>query len=272
MRLFQSGMEALLMIKAFEQVVHETIEGLRCSADEKHEIELELKDHLYSAYEFYVASGVKEEEAIQLALVDFGFADDIRGQYQKVVRPLYGWLEKTAWIGFVMYCLTVLWEIVISRLFVRIFEYVQADGPHQLHYVYSSPWTWETKQFFDFSQWQSNVNFHPFEMILFYAAGNQVNSDIAFNNLAGNLMLLMPLGLLLPFLFYKCKSFVTVTAIAFCVSFLIELVQFSLQIGMADIDDVLLNTFGAMVGYWFALGIFTVLSWHERGQSFKELK
>lgn len=260
------------MIKAFEEVIRQTTDVLKCSANEKYEIELELQDHLYSAYEFYVANGVVEREAVERVLNDFGHMETVSQQFQQVVNPLYGWLKKLAWVGFIVYSFSVLWKVIILRLIIRITEYIQADGPQHLNFVYSSPYNWETKQFFDFSQWQSNVNVRPFEMIVFYAKAEYVNPDIAMNNLLGNIILLLPLGVLLPFLFYKCKSLLTVITIAFCTSISVELLQFGLQIGMADIDDVLLNTFGAAIGYFIARGMFLILSWQLRWKSFSQLK
>ena len=260
------------MINVFEEVIQKTTVNLQCSDEEKREIELELQDHLYSAYEYYVAEGIPENDAIKRVLSDFGHTETISQQYQQVVTPLYGWIKKMAWVGFILYSFLVLWKVIFSRLFIRVVEYIRADGPQLLQYVYSNPSTWETKQFFDFSMWESNVNWKPFEMIVFYAKAERVNPDIAVNNLLGNVILLLPLGLLLPFLFLKCKSLLTVIAIAFCTSCVVELLQFCLQIGMADIDDVLLNTIGAGVGYFIARGIFYMLSWRIKWKQFSQLK
>jgi VanZ family protein len=260
------------MIKEFEEVIRQTTDVLKCSSEEKCEIELELQDHLYSAYEYYVASGVDKHEAVERVLTDFGHTETISLQFQQVVSPLYGWLKKLSWVGFFMYSFVVLWKVIIERVIVRVSEYLRADGPQHLAYVYSNAGSLEGKQFFDFSLWQSNVNFKPFEMIVFYAKGDRVNPDIALNNLLGNILLLLPLGVLLPFLFYKCKSLLTVIAIAFCTSLLVEMLQFCLQIGMADIDDVLLNTIGAGVGYFIARGIFYMLSWRIKWKQFSQLK
>ncbi len=260
------------MINVFEEVIQKTTVHLQCSAEEKHEIKLELQDHLYSAYEYYVAEGIGEREAIERVLRDFGHTEIISQQYQEVVTPLYGWLKKMTWLGLILYSFVVLWKVVFSRLIIRVVEYIRADGPQHLQFVYSNPSTWDTKQFFDFSMWESNVNWKPFEMIVFYANGDRVNPDIAISNLLGNVILLVPLGLLLPFLFLKCKNLLTIIAIAFCTSCTVELLQFCLQIGMADIDDVLLNTLGAGVGYFIARGIFHMLSWRIKWNQFSQLK
>lgn len=272
MPLFQNGIDQVLpMIKQFEEIIDQTTSELTCNAEEKKEICLELADHLYSAYEFHMANGANKDEAIKQVVQDFGQTEEVVQQFQQVVNPLYGWMKKIAWVAFFAYSCAVLWKVIVGRLIIRIVEYVRADGSYYMQYVYSDAVNWTSKQFFDFTMWQSNVNFMPFEMIKFYATNN-VNLDITIHNLFGNIILLLPLGLLLPFLFYKCKNLLSVTTIAFCTSLTIECIQFGLQIGMADIDDILLNTFGAMIGYMIAIGIFEVLSWRLRSKSFSHLE
>lgn len=72
-------------------------------------------------------------------------------------------------------------------------------------------------------------------------------------NTLGNVALFLPLGILLPLTFDRFDSLKRVLAIAFCVSLSIETIQFfSRFIGSAravDIDDVLLNTLGACLGF-----------------------
>lgn len=75
----------------------------------------------------------------------------------------------------------------------------------------------------------------------------------ALENIIGNLILLIPLGILLPCLFRSCRNFQSVLAICIFCSFSIELIQFVLrQFGTfrtVDIDDLILNTMGGMFGW-----------------------
>lgn len=72
-------------------------------------------------------------------------------------------------------------------------------------------------------------------------------------NTLGNIVLFLPLGILLPLTFARFRSLKRVMAIAFCLSLSIETIQFfSRFIGSpraVDIDDVLLNTLGACLGF-----------------------
>jgi glycopeptide antibiotics resistance protein len=80
---------------------------------------------------------------------------------------------------------------------------------------------------------------------------NQLGIKMFWQNFIGNILLFIPLGSFLLLLYRKRLR--TVIAMAFIASSFIELTQlfFSLfgYYRFIDIDDVLLNTFGACVGY-----------------------
>ncbi|MFF8805678.1 VanZ family protein [Streptomyces omiyaensis] len=68
--------------------------------------------------------------------------------------------------------------------------------------------------------------------------------------LGGNILLGVPFGILLPLLSRKARGFVRVALITGGTMLLVELVQGALVTGRAfDVDDVLLNTTGALLGY-----------------------
>ena len=73
-------------------------------------------------------------------------------------------------------------------------------------------------------------------------------------NIVGNFILLLPLGVILPILWDEFKSFKKTALFAFGVTLTIEITQLlSSYIGnngrAFDIDDILLNSLGAMVGF-----------------------
>ncbi|MDJ0382072.1 VanZ family protein [Streptomyces sp. G-G2] len=68
--------------------------------------------------------------------------------------------------------------------------------------------------------------------------------------LGGNLLLGVPFGVLLPVLVPQARGLARVVACTALVMVLVELVQGALVTGRAfDIDDVILNTSGALLGY-----------------------
>ncbi|MBH0246685.1 VanZ family protein [Streptomyces cavourensis] len=70
----------------------------------------------------------------------------------------------------------------------------------------------------------------------------------------GNVLLGVPFGLLLPFLVPRRLRMITMTLLTAALMVLVELIQGALVTGRAfDIDDVILNTAGALLGY-FLLG------------------
>ncbi|GKX67013.1 VanZ family protein [Inconstantimicrobium mannanitabidum] len=73
-------------------------------------------------------------------------------------------------------------------------------------------------------------------------------------NIVGNLVLLMPLSILVPMLFKKFRSMKKTIILCFLVSVSIEFLQFlSMFCGnrrSVDIDDVILNTLGAVLGFF----------------------
>lgn len=108
-------------------------------------------------------------------------------------------------------------------------------------------------------------NFVPFKTILPYLLGFK-GWIIAGINLVGNIALLVPLGFLAPFVY---RNLTTKAALALGVAsgLCIEVMQTVLRVGIFDIDDVILNALGVMLGYW----AFGVLTQWIRARSYKKI-
>jgi glycopeptide antibiotics resistance protein len=91
-------------------------------------------------------------------------------------------------------------------------------------------------------------NYSPFKTILPYLLGDN-GFLIGALNIGGNIAFLIPIGFLLPFAFagIDWKKSLAVAVIS---GMSIELTQVFLNIGIFDIDDVILNGLGVMVGFW----------------------
>jgi glycopeptide antibiotics resistance protein len=78
-------------------------------------------------------------------------------------------------------------------------------------------------------------------------------SVLCHQNIIGNIVLFVPLGILLPFALKRFPSLKRLCVFAFCFSLSIEVIQFfSRFLGnfrVVDIDDILLNTLGACMGF-----------------------
>jgi glycopeptide antibiotics resistance protein len=68
-----------------------------------------------------------------------------------------------------------------------------------------------------------------------------------YKDLIGNILLFVPFPFLLCYVL-AIKSFRKLLLITVTTSFAVEMIQFVFNIGVADIDDLLLNTTGAAIG------------------------
>ena len=64
-----------------------------------------------------------------------------------------------------------------------------------------------------------------------------------------NLLMLVPLGYLVPICFQKIDYWIKMMFIGFMVSLLIETAQLIFHRGWFDVDDLFLNTLGALIGW-----------------------
>jgi hypothetical protein len=95
---------------------------------------------------------------------------------------------------------------------------------------------------------QATGNTHPGHTLRFYLDRPSVKE--ALIQIGGNLVLLAPLGILLPVVFARLRSAVLITCCAALISLMIETAQGVLIAGRAfDADDVILNTAGVLLTY-----------------------
>lgn len=59
----------------------------------------------------------------------------------------------------------------------------------------------------------------------------------------------MPLGFFLPLLFTKFMTFWRTTLVVMGSTLSVELLQYGLKVGSLDVDDIILNTVGGIIGY-----------------------
>ena len=91
------------------------------------------------------------------------------------------------------------------------------------------------------------ANFTPFKTIRMYIDyAYMLNS---FENLVGNILVFVPFGFLLPYVWKKAGSFwvMLLNAVIFVLG--IEVFQLFSAFGAFDVDDIILNCLGAVWGY-----------------------
>ncbi|MCM1052609.1 MAG: VanZ family protein [Ruminococcus sp.] len=97
---------------------------------------------------------------------------------------------------------------------------------------------------------KETVNLIPFNTVMHFIKGflnDTLDLSIVFYNLIGNIICLMPLGLFLPRIFKKFKKFRNYALAVFLASLFIETSQLLTVSGYFDIDDIILNTLGALI-------------------------
>jgi glycopeptide antibiotics resistance protein len=97
-----------------------------------------------------------------------------------------------------------------------------------------------------------NANIIPFKTIWLFVThynSNYFNFYIVFYNILLNIAAFMPLGLFLPLIFRKMRNFPTFLIAAMLGFLMIEFLQLFLHLGQFDIDDVILNTIGGIIGF-----------------------
>ncbi|GGX87724.1 VanZ family protein [Streptomyces minutiscleroticus] len=113
----------------------------------------------------------------------------------------------------------------------------------------------------------THSNLRPGDSLQAYL--NQPELRDAVKQVGGNLLLGVPFGVLLPVLVPKVGGLLRVVFLTAVVMLLVELVQGALITGRAfDIDDVILNTTGALIGY-LLLGRRLNHAVHRRGRARK---
>ena len=72
---------------------------------------------------------------------------------------------------------------------------------------------------------------------------------VEITNLFGNVIGFIPYGFILPVIAHKCRNGLFIVASGFSLSLLVETVQLIAKVGCFDVDDLILNTLGAAIGY-----------------------
>ncbi|MFC6648723.1 VanZ family protein [Paenibacillus rhizoplanae] len=119
-----------------------------------------------------------------------------------------------------------------------------------------------------FSAWGADA-FHPKEhhlnVIPFIALGDSegMSEDKMIVQAVANIIMFIPYGFFLPMVFTRLRSFSRTAFAVFATSFSIEFIQYFLG-ATADIDDIILNFVGGILGYTLYATVFRYLLHHRR--------
>lgn len=142
--------------------------------------------------------------------------------YLKVRR--WNW-KREAQLILVYVCL-----IVVARF--TFFPFSKVNGQIQ-------PLIFDSSAMFPF-----RINFIPFVHLLDYP-----DSFSVLLNIIGNTTMFIPIGIIWPIVYKNLDSHRKVLTAGICFSLCIEILQLPFYDRVSDIDDLILNSFGFLVGY-----------------------
>ena len=118
----------------------------------------------------------------------------------------------------------------------------------RLYHVLNSPSSVWMQNYW--SEFREKLNIVPFETIALYTRSlfGGINRA-AVVNLAGNVVMFVPLGLLLPHIAKKAEKFTGCFVISLVCILSAEIVQVFTLLGYFDVDDLLLNMIGVSIGF-----------------------
>ena len=130
---------------------------------------------------------------------------------------------------FIIYLLVILRVIIFKYPFSQLMEIVR---------------TWEKHVILE---GLNTANFIPFKTIRMYIDYSyKLNS---FENLVGNIVVFIPFGFLFPYVYRSGRNFLVMLFNALLLVLGIEIFQLFSAFGAFDVDDILLNCTGAVIGY-----------------------
>ncbi len=109
-------------------------------------------------------------------------------------------------------------------------------------------------------------NLHLFKEIKrFIKYREQIGFEGFIVNILGNVIAFMPYGFLLPLLNRAYRKLYLIAILSVFFSLVIETAQLLLRVGVFDVDDILMNSLGGILGYMIFLIIHPIYKRMEDG-------
>lgn len=95
-----------------------------------------------------------------------------------------------------------------------------------------------------------DYNLQPFREIGRYLMyRNSLGAEAFFINIYGNILAFLPFGFLVPVVAWHRQNFLSVLLWSLAMTLSIEVIQLVSQVGSFDVDDMILNVTGGILGY-----------------------
>ncbi|WP_377863961.1 VanZ family protein [Bacillus sp. R86525] len=229
-----------------EEYIKSIVQKTNLPQSERDELYFEIYDHLTSLKQEFLNQGKSEKEATTLAIQNFGEASTLGTEIEKAMQS--STQKYVQWIG---------WGLFLPYSFVLLFKLLLGRPA-----VYFD----SLKYFFETGDWHfihgGLINLVPLKSTIRYLNGfdlthllDHYNIDIVLMNTLGNVIIFIPFGFLLPLLFKQINNVKMASKIFIKFILLIESLQLLTFSGIFDIDDIILNMLGALIGYGSFVGM-----------------
>ncbi|KWU66961.1 teicoplanin resistance protein VanZ [Bacillus mycoides] len=223
-----------------EEYIKSIFQKTNLSQPDRDELYFEIYDHLTSLKQEFLDQGKSEEEATTLAIQNFGEASTLGTEIEKAMQS--STQKYVQWIG---------WGLFLPYSFVLLFKLLLGRPAFYFGNL---------KYFFETGDWHSIhgglINLVPFRSTIRYLTEfDSYNLDIVLMNTLGNVIIFIPFGFLLPLLFKQINNVKMASKIFIKFILLIESLQLLTFTGVFDIDDIILNMLGALIGYGSFIGM-----------------
>lgn len=131
--------------------------------------------------------------------------------------------QKFGWVLFVLYLVALIYLMFFAESLGRI-------GNPEAEYAYNLELFKEIKRFYIYRE--------------------QLGWKAVVLNLGGNVAGFMPFGFFLPIVSRRGRHWYNTLLLGFFLSLCIEVTQLVFKVGSFDVDDLLLNTIGGILGYF----------------------
>jgi glycopeptide antibiotics resistance protein len=131
------------------------------------------------------------------------------------------WVRVVGWIVFVGYLAVLMYFMFFADLWGR--THIRGDYTYNLHPL---------QEILRFIRYRDSLGFWP-----------------VFLNLGGNVIGFMPFGFCMPLLDRQHRRWYVIVLESLLFSVCIETIQLVSRVGSCDVDDVILNTLGGLLGY-----------------------
>ncbi|UJA78844.1 VanZ family protein [Bacillus cereus] len=227
-----------------EKYIKTIVQKTNLSQSDKDELYFEIYDHLTSLKQEFLDQGKSEEEATTLAIQNFGEASTLGTEIEKAMQS--STQKYVQWIG---------WGLFLPYSFVLLFKLLLGRSAFYFDSL---------KYLFETGDWHfihgGLINLVPFRSTIHYLTEfDPYNIDIVLMNTLGNVIIFIPFGFLLPLLFKQINNVKMASKIFIKFILLIESLQLLTFTGVFDIDDIMLNMLGALIGYGSFVGIKYIL-------------